>query len=220
MYITDKHAFIHLNKAAGVFVKDWMIKNLGATVHRYKHAPLRMLNSDQWGKKRIGVVRNPFTWYESYYHYLCQERKLTSFSFRLFIETYTLHPRALFDFMGKKVRRKFENLYPPITLLPIGSWTYHYINYFQFNSRKTLMGGELVLDHDLDHLMKVESLQDDMVKVFGKKYEKSIRNYPRKNVSKKKRVEWTDDLIGMVMLRDGRLMEKLGYGYPDKKSAR
>lgn len=211
MYISSEYVMVHNQKTGGVFLKDWMIRYLGATEHRFKHAPLRMLDSKHYSKKKIGCIREPFGWYKSYFTYLTQQHRLRTLDFEQFIYTYTQNPRSLFDFMGKKVRRQYENLYPPKTSLPIGAWTFHYINYFQFNSRKTLAGDGDILHNDLDYLMRTETLQEDMIKVFGEHYREYIECFPRRNVSKLVDIKWTPELKQLVIDRDGQLMEYLGY---------
>lgn len=216
MYITDKYIFIHLQKSAGCTIKDWLIKYHKAKICRWKHAPLRMLPEKHYSKIKIGCVRDPFDWYVSYYTYLTQQKRLTTLSFEKFIRTYTQHPRALFDFMGRKIRKQFENLYPPKTDLPIGSWSFHFINYFFFNSRKILKG-EIPLNydkHDMDFLLRTERLKKDMVEVFGDHYRDSILKWPKKNVSKKKKKNyWNEELKELVIEREGDLMEYLGESY-------
>jgi len=217
MYTTNKHVFIHCNKTGGVFVKDWMIKHLGAKVHRYKHSPIRMLDSKHHNKTKIGCTRNPFSWYVSYYEYLVQNNVLTTMDFPQFLFTYTEHPRALFDFMGRKIRRKYENLYPPKTKLKIGSWTFHYINYFSYNANNILKQKVIatVDPSNLDVLMRTETLKKDMIKLFGEEHRESIENFPRKNATKRKpyREYYNDELRSIVEQRDGVLMEYLGYEY-------
>lgn len=211
MYVTNNFIFIHLNKAAGVFVKDWMIRYLSAKQIRYKHSPIRMLPKEHYNKIKIGCIRDPFKFYESYFKYLVQEKKITTLDFEQFVYIYTQNSRSLLDFMGRKVRKQYENLYPPKTTLPIGAWTFHYINYFQFNSRKTLAGDGDILHNDLDYLMRTETLQEDMIKVFGEHYRECIEYFPRRNVSKSVDIKWTPGMKKMVKLRDGELMEDLGY---------
>lgn len=217
MYLTNKYVFIHMNKTGGVTVKDWMIKHFGASVHRYKHAPIRMLDSIHHGKTTIGVIRNPFSWYVSYFEYLTQNGILTTMKFPQFIFTYTQHPRALLDFMGKKVRRKLENLYPPRTKLKIGSWTYHYINYFSYDAKDILREKKPLLadPSNLDVLMRTETLTEDMVTTFGEEYRESIENFPRKNVTKRKPYQeyYNDELRTIVEHREKTLMECLGYEF-------
>jgi hypothetical protein len=203
-----------MNKAAGVSVKDWLIKYHKARICRYKHAPLRMLPEKHYGKMKIGCVRDPFDWYVSYFNYLCQEKRITTLNFKRFVEIYVRHPRALFDFMGSKVRKQFENLYPPKTDLPIGGWTFHFINYFFFDSRKILRG-ELPCrfeNHNMEYLMKTENLKEDMIRVFGDYYQKSIIKWPHKNKSKRRQKNyWTPDLRKLIIEREKDLMEYLGY---------
>jgi len=217
MYTTNKHVFVHCNKTGGVFVKDWMIQHLGAKVHKYKHAPIRMLDTKHHDKIKIGVIRNPFDWYVSYYTYLTQNKALTTLSFPQFLFTYTEHPRALFDFMGMKIRRKYENLYPPKTKLPIGGWTFHYINYFSYDAIKIFKEEILapVEPSNLDVLMRTENLKEDMIKVFGEEHRESITSFPRKNVSARKPYQeyYTPELRSRVEERDGILMEYLNYEF-------
>ena len=232
MYITDKYVLIHMNKTACTTVKDFMIQHLGAKVHKYKHAPIRMLDSKHHDKIKIGVIRNPFDWYVSYYKYLTQNKVLTTMDFPQFLFTYTEHPRALFDFMGMKIRRKYENLYPPKTKLKIGSWTFHYINYFSYEAKRIFGWSpkyweyqvvpidessycEIFEENDTDVLMRTETLKEDMIKVFGEEHRESITSFPRKNVSTRKPYQeyYTPELRSRVEERDGILMEYLNYEY-------
>ena len=219
MYVTDKYVFVHCNKTGGVFVKDFLIKYFNAKVHRYKHSPIRMLDSKHRDKVKIGVIRNPFSWYVSYFTYLTKNGVLTTMDFPQFLFTYTEHPRALFDFMGKKIRRKFENLYPPKTHLNIGSWYFHFINYFCYDAIKIFnpQGSYAKCEdyHDLDVLMRTENLKEDMIKTFGEEHRESIENLPKKNVSNTKPYQeyYTPALRERVEQKDGILMEYLGYEF-------
>jgi len=220
MYITKDFVLVHMNKTGCTTVKDFMVKYFGASVHKFKHAPLRMLDDIHRDKTKIGVIRNPYDWYASYYSYLVSAGRLTTQSFDEFVKTYTKHPRALLDFMGKKVRRKFENLYPPKTNLPIGSWSYHFINYFMYNAIEMFKTwGSETLDcecdenghlYDVDILLRTEHLMNDMVSVFGNSYKDRIESFPRKNVSTNKPAI-TDELKEVIKERESILMEYLGY---------
>lgn len=211
-----------MNKTAGVFVKDFMIKHLGAKVNKYKHAPIRMLDEKYQNLMKIGVIRNPFAWYVSYYTYLTKNKLLTTMNFPKFVYTYTQHPRALLDFMGRKIRKQWENLYPPKTNLPIGSWTFHYINYFSNNAREILtewdifkLENELDKVSSLDVLMKTETLKDNMISVFGEEYQDAIYNFPRRNISNNKPYQefYNDYICSMIEQKDRILMEYLGYAF-------
>lgn len=215
MYITKTHVFTHLNKAAGCTVKDFMIKYLGATIHKYKHAPLRMLAPQHRDKIKIGVTRSPFSWYVSYYHYHQDNGRFKGVPFKEYIERHTMNPRPLLSLMGKKVRKKFPKVYPPKTDLPIGSFTLHFINYFNFNSWEIFKGNELIVDHHLDVLMRTETLKQDMIKVFGEKYTSRINGFKKRNKSKHGDFHkyYDQEMIDLIYKREGILMKRLGYEF-------
>jgi len=221
MYITDKHIFIHMNKTGGVFVKDWMIANMGAKVLKYKHAPIRML-PDKYIVPRttIGVTRNPFPWYVSYYHYHQQEAgTYRNISFKEYVLRHTMNPRPLLSLMGKKVRKKFPRLYPPNTKLPMGAWTYHFINYFCYDSipyfKQEPGWAKWNEWHDLDVLWRTETLKRDMTRTFGEKYTSRIHGFKKRNRSKHKKYQlyYDNEMIDLVNKREGVLMERLGYEF-------
>jgi hypothetical protein len=218
VYTTKDHVFIHLNKNAGVFIKDFRKEYLDATVHKYKHGPIRMLDHKHRQKIKIGAIRDPFDWYRSYYTYHQDNGRFLGMSFEKYIRTYANHPRALLSLMGKRLMRKFPSLYPPRTTLPIGAYTFHYINYFTFdaiNIFKNWNMEELKIHIKniscLDETLRVEHLREDMIKVF--RMENEITNFKKRNVSQKPKKElWTEDLKDIVWERDGFLAEALGYG--------
>ena len=230
MYLTDKYVFIHLNKAAGVFVKDWMIKHLNAKVLKYKHAPVRMLPTKyRQPRQIIGVTRNPFSWYVSYYHYHQQEAgTYKNISFKEYVMRHTTNPRPLLSLMGKKIRKKYPLCYPPNTDLKIGSWTFHHFNYFSFRSweifsdwtqdfYEQMMATPVEWDgiFDLTHLMRTETLKRDMIKLFGERYTSRIHGFKKRNRSKHKKYQlyYDNEMIDLINKREGLLMGKLGYSF-------
>jgi len=223
LYITEKYAFCHKNKCAGVFVKDFMIEHMGANVHKYKHLPIRMLAEKHRKKIKIGCVRNPFAWYKSYYFYHRDNGYFKAMSFDQYIKTYTNNSRALLSLMPKRIRKKFPRLYPPKTKMPIGAFSYHYINYFCYDALNVL--AEWEYDYfrlninkisNLDVTFRVERLKTDMIQEFGPAYADRILNFPKKNVSKAKKhyhEVFTPEQRAIVERYDGPLMEYLNYEY-------
>ena len=217
MYLTDKYVFIHCNKCAGVFVKDWLIQYMDAKVIKYKHAPIRMLPKKYRNKIKIGVTRNPFSWYVSYYHYHTQNGRFKGLSFKEYVLRHASNPRPLLSLMGNKVRSKYPRCYPPQTKLEIGSWTYHFYNYFSYNSWDIFEQGVYMPNvlHDLDYLMRTETLKEDMIKVFGEKYTSSINGFQKRNKSSHGAYQkyYDNEMIDLVNKREGVLMERLGYSF-------
>jgi len=229
LYLTDKYVFIHCNKCAGVFVKDWLIQYMDAKVIKYKHAPARMIPTKYRDLRQIvGVTRNPFSWYVSYYHYHTQNGRFKGLSFKEYVLRHASNPRPLLSLMGNKVRKKYPKCYPPNTQLKIGTWTFHMFNYFSFRSweifsdwdqeyYEKMMGSPVEWDgiFDLNHLMRTETLKEDMIKVFGEKYTSSINGFKKRNKSSHGAYQkyYDKEMIDLVYKREGVLMEKLGYEF-------
>ena len=229
MYITDKYVFVHCQKTGGMFVKYWMIKNLGARRYLYKHVPLRFLEEKDRDRIKIGIVRNPYAWYVSYYTYMVRHKKIKG-TFREFLLWYLYHPRDLLVIM----KEKFKGIYPPETELPIGAWSYYFINYFSFEALRIFRWSKMywkyqvepvdemsyeeirqVFLNDLDVLMRTENLREDMIKLFGEEHRESIYSAPDKNVSHHDHYMhyYDKELIDLVRARDGVLMDHLDYRF-------
>jgi hypothetical protein len=219
MYLTKDYIFIHCNKCAGVFVKDWMIKHMDAKIIKYKHAPIRMLPEKYRGtRKVIGVTRNPFPWYLSYYSYHQQEAgTYRNISFKEYVLRHTMNPRPLLSLMGKKVRNKYPRCYPPKTHLKIGAWTYHFINYFNYDAWNIFKnnGSPLMLLDHLDTLWRTETLKRDMIRTFGERYTSRIHGFKKRNKSRHGAYQkyYDNEMIDLVYKREGALMERLGYSF-------
>ena len=214
MYITDKYIFIHCNKTAGVFVKDFMLENMNAKILKYKHAPIRMLPQKYKNRLTVGCIRNPFEWYLSYFSYHQQNGSFTGLTFEEYLDRACNHSRRLLSLLPRRLMKKHPLLYPPSTKLKIGGYTFHYINYFCKRAIKIFKTGVIKdYSNDLDVVMRVESLRDDMIKTFG--FKEKIRAFKKRNTSthKKYREVYTKKMRQLVEKRDGKLMEYLGYEY-------
>lgn len=200
MYVTDKYVFIHCQKTGGLFVKYWMYKYLGARLHIYKHVPIRCLGEKHKHKTIIGIVRNPFDWYVSYWVYMRKYRKIST-GFEEFLHTYTEQPLKLMELM----REKYPGLYPPSPKEPIGAWTFFLTNYY----------GKGI---QLDVIFRTENLQEDMIKLFGEEHRESILEFPVNNKMRHKHYSkyYTPELRLLVESKDGELMQYLNYRYEEE----
>lgn len=222
MYVTDKYVFIHHNKNAGVFVKDYMLKRFkDCKIKVYKHAPIRCLPEADRNKIKIGVVRNPFDWYVSFYHYHQANGWYTKVGFSEYVKTHLSNSRQLISKAQKKnVIDKSAKIRPPkAKYMDIGSCTFHYINFFCFDSwdvLRTWRDYDLKENFknicDLDVVMRTERLRKDMAKLFK---DKSIINLSKKNTSTHRhyREYYDPELRKLVEKKDGILMKHYGYKF-------
>ncbi len=74
MLITDRFVFIHVPKTGGDFLRRICLKHLPAesiVAHQIaKHGPDTEIPAAQAGLPRFALVRNPWDWHVSWYHYL------------------------------------------------------------------------------------------------------------------------------------------------------
>lgn len=225
MYVTDKYVFVHMNKCAGVFVKDFIIKNFPTKIKVYKHAPLRCIREEDRKKKILGVIRNPFSWYVSFYHYHRENGYYTKLSFAEYIKCHLQNSRKLISKAQKKnVLDKNAKIYPPETKLNIGSFTFHFINFFAFKSLKIL---RTWTDEQLEnsfsnickvYLMRQENLKETMIDVFGEQYRGQLANMPKKNISQHGHYSkyYTSELVKMVEEKEKLILQYYGYKFEQK----
>lgn len=227
MYVTDKHVFVHHNKNAGVWIKDWLIEHKHARVVVYKHAPLRCLGERHRKKVKFGVVRNPFDWYVSFYHYHQQNGWYKGLPFKEYVKKHLENSRGLIAKAERKnVLNKHARIHPPAARhLNIGSCTFHFIHFFAYNAVDILQNWTNTdLDQrweqvcDLDVLMRFERVRQDMSKLFPHRVShrrNSIVNAPPKNTSRHGRYQeyYDADLRKLVEEKDGIMLEHLGYDF-------
>jgi hypothetical protein len=113
MIITDQFAFIHLHKSGGTFVNKVICELFGSARIIGYHYPLKLLPKKYQHLPILGVVRNPWDFYVSYYtfqKYLINQfnakyEKLSSTEYNLLIEK-GIDPRngidILFDFVSQE----------------------------------------------------------------------------------------------------------------------
>jgi hypothetical protein len=75
MFVVDNTVFIHLQKSAGTSIFEMLIKERRNDIKfLINHKSLRSLPEEYESYRKIALVRNPLTWYESFYNYLIFNR--------------------------------------------------------------------------------------------------------------------------------------------------
>jgi hypothetical protein len=85
MIVTNRIAFLHLHKSGGTFVNECLLRHVrDARIIGY-HLPRRMLPIEHRGKTVLGLVRNPWSYYVSWYAFQTERRQPNSL-FRILSE--------------------------------------------------------------------------------------------------------------------------------------
>jgi hypothetical protein len=69
MIVSDRFVFVHLHKAGGSWITDFMLKFFPESWRVGYHYPRRMIPPSHTGVPILGVVRNPWDFYVSYHHF-------------------------------------------------------------------------------------------------------------------------------------------------------
>lgn len=199
MLIYNKFIFIHLQKCAGTFIREYLMKTFPNYIRtKEEHSGLASLPKEHHDKLILGAIRNPWAWYVSWYSgrqgsqdksfknlFQCEFKE---FLHRCFFSEY----RILHDINFATVHK-----------LAIGPYTYRYNHCYQAD-----------FDADL-HIIKTEKLRPELIKVLGLS-DKQIKIFDAMiplNVSKHKYyLDYYDqEMIAWVMQMDAKIVNKYCY---------
>lgn len=229
MIATDKFVFLHLHKSGGTFVNECLVKCLPGAVQLGYHLPRHMIPRELAHLPVLGLVRNPWSYYVSWYSY----------------QSTRLQPNALFrtlsndrqqDFLGtirnmlrlgsdedllNRVVAALPDRYlqgglnlPGFALEPIRNTGW---GFYTFLYRYMYGGGASAL-----HLGRMESLRNDltaMLSAVGQPISEAMRAYIQHrgpaNVSPHAAYpEYYDEpLRDLVAERDREIIERHHYTF-------
>jgi hypothetical protein len=82
MIVTPRFVFLHLHKSGGTFVNECLLKFVQDAQHIGYHLPRRMVPQEHAQLPALGLVRNPWSYYVSWYSFQL-ERPNPNFLFRI-----------------------------------------------------------------------------------------------------------------------------------------
>ncbi len=93
MIVTERFVFLHLHKSGGTFVNECLLKFVPGATSLGHHVPHSLLPREHAGKPVIGVVRNPWSYYVSWYAFQSAKKR----------------SNLLFDVLSEGNRLSFED---------------------------------------------------------------------------------------------------------------
>lgn len=243
MIINDKFVFIHNPRTGGAFVKNTFKQTFPESdflrLEDY-HLPVSSLPEKHRAKMKFGMVRNPWAWYVSLYHFqqphgqwlrLCSPDHRPTF--QQFLSTFLSS-----DFAKKHRGEKFHpvgNPHAPKTVpvfdymdnLDIGFFTYRYIYLFSYEYEKIFSGqADIFTNHDtlisVENVLKTEELPNNIINLFGRngipiseEDKKLWRTRPKRNYTNHKPYQsyYDNSLVELVRRKDRLIIEKYGYKF-------
>jgi mevalonate kinase len=241
MLVTDKFVFLHLPRAGGTFVYDVVKKFFPSAREIGYHFPRELLPNEYSHLPVLGVVRNPWEFYVSWYHHQHSNKRYSPLKNVLFgclsedrnLDFVQTLRNALdlgvrddkldvlirglpenFNHEEKHIPNLTKDLMQKIRGTGIGLYT------FRFN--------QLFGQTDDVFFCRVESLRRDLMAFFERIGVATdvLRNYvlglDKKNISEYRHYStyYTPELAELVSIRDHQLVERFGFTFEGDLSDR
>lgn len=229
MIVTDRFVFLHLHKSGGTFVNEALMRCLPDARQVGYHLPRSMIPPEAAGLPILGTVRNPWSYYVSWYTFQ-QEQTRPNFLFRILSDEGQLDfgatLRNMLDLGAGSIRldlvlRALPAAYsnrglnlPNFALAPIrhtrlGFYTFLYRYLYGGSGAPVQIG-------------RMEELRDELTRMFesvGQPIDAPMRQYlagaePR-NTSRHGSYAhyYSDSLRDLVAERDAEVIERHGYRF-------
>lgn len=230
MLVTDKFVFLHLPRSGGTFVYEVIRKFFPSAREIGYHFPRELLPSEYSHLPLLGVVRNPWEFYVSWYEHV-RPRNSASILFSWLSEN------GKFDFLettrnALNLGANNERLDVLIEMLP------EHVNYTRRNipnitkdSMRKVRGtgvgyytfrfNQIFGNADDVFFCRLDSLREDLVAFFEGigAATGELRDYvlrlDKKNTSEhsNESAYYTADLVELVRIRDRQLVDRFGFTF-------
>ena len=235
MLVTDKFVFLHLPRAGGTFVYEVVRKFFPSAREIGYHFPRELLPREYSHLPILGVIRNPWEFYVSWYEHV-RPRNTSSIMFSWlsdngklgFIETTRNALNlgvnderldVLIEMLPEHVdygKRNIPNITKDSMRIVRGTGVGYYT--FRFN--------QLFGTADDVFFCRLDSLREDLVAFFDRigVATDELRDYilrlDKKNTSEHihESTYYTTDLAELVRIRDRELVERFGFSFEDHAS--
>jgi hypothetical protein len=206
MILCNKFVFLHLPKTGGSFVRELLTQHAPEaweiSLHD-NHPTVRDIPASHADLPIFGLVRNPFDWYVSWYHYLKQHRNDPFFEH--------VSQQGSLDFTST-IRAAFEVDIGGMFQFPC-----------EFSSSPFGCYMNYIFGNELDRLMlgKMENLRADLKRIFSafnaltETLEQRIDSFPVVNASDHLpyRSYYDDPLRELILSRDEAVLERFDYSF-------
>lgn len=230
MIVTDKFVFLHLPRGGGTFVYEVVRKFFPSAREIGYHFPRQLLPEEYSHLPVLGVVRNPWEFYVSWYHHV-QPRNSASITFSCLSENgklgfvETIRNALNLGVIGGKLDVLIEMLpehvdyhrreIPNITKESIREFRGTGVGYY------TLRFNQMFGKADDVFFCRLDSLRKDLVAFFDDigVTTDELRDYvlrlDKKNTAEYTHVSnyYTAELAELVRIRDRQLVERFGFTF-------
>ena len=237
MLVADKFVFVHLPRAGGTFVYDVVRKVFPSAREIGYHFPRELLPGEYSHLPILGIVRNPWEFYASWYHHqdsnvryspltnvlfgcLSENRKLdfvqtirNALDLGVSDDKLDFLIQALpenFDYQKRHIPNLTKDLMRKIRGTGLGLYT------FRFN--------QLFGQADDVFFCRVETLRSDLMAFFERigvasdDLRRHVLGLDKENISERLHYSsyYTPELAELVFIRDRQLVERFGFAFEER----
>ncbi len=237
MLVADKFVFLHLPRAGGTFVYDVVRKFFPSAREIGYHFPRELLPGEYSHLPVLGIVRNPWEFYASWYHHqdsnvryspltnvlfgcLSENRKLdfvqtirNALDLGVSDDKLDFLIQALpenFDYQKRHIPNLTKDLMRKIRGTGLGLYT------FRFN--------QLFGQADDVFFCRVETLRSDLMAFFERigvasdDLRRHVLGLDKENISERLHYSsyYTPELAELVFIRDRQLVERFGFAFEER----
>jgi len=237
MLVADKFVFLHLPRAGGTFVYDVVRKFFPSAREIGYHFPRELLPGEYSHLPVLGIVRNPWEFYASWYHHqdsnvryspltnvlfgcLSEHRKLdfvqtirNALDLGVSDDKLDFLIQALpenFDYQKRHIPNLTKDLMRKIRGTGLGLYT------FRFN--------QLFGQADDVFFCRVETLRSDLMAFFERigvasdDLRRHVLGLDKENISERLHYSsyYTPELAELVFIRDRQLVERFGFAFEER----
>jgi hypothetical protein len=240
MICTPTFTFMHLHKTGGQSINDALLHCIKDAIEIGYHLPLRMLPEEAKSRPIIGVIRNPWDWYVSWYAFnnlrgvknplfnIVSRGKQAGF--RETIENLARYPET--SVSNNTMRRSHTALLPEAFENDGGAgFTKACVSEFDSPTEGyySLLIKRMLGDPSANvHLVRFESLEQDLVEVLtnlnvseAEAIQRHLTQQPKKNNSSRGHYSqyYDADLSALIQEKEKGVVERFGYAFnsPDKQ---
>lgn len=225
MIATDKFLFLHFHKSGGTFINHALLKFIPEAKRLGYHFPYEHLPKGYKHLPVVGVVRNPWDFYISFY-YFQRNSQHPNYIYRTFSDNGRCDMTQTIKNMSQPSASHFELLKENA----LNQFTDKGVNLTKgcVDKLEAMSGGwysrlfQRMYDGAEPHFMRMESLREDFLNVIAlfneqssPEFEKYVRNSKKKNTSTHSHYTtyYNDELKDYVSKADEKLIQRFDYKF-------
>lgn len=225
MIISPDFICIHLQKCGGSFLREFLTKNIpNARYNGIVHDRACDIPKEHENKPILGLIRNPWDWYVSWYAATQSNPK------GLFWGLHTKGKKTTFhEFISKlfSIRQTIHNIdFGLIHQLGIGLYTYYYIKSYCRNPNVVFrnlitkpLDGSMVFEIEI---CRTENLRSDLMNFLATTHigitesqANILLTMPKVNISLRNRYQdyYNEQLMQLIRKKDKYIVDQFGYEF-------